>query len=225
MITLDIEVLVEEFTDSTDPTSANKSIKSIKTLANVANKEILAIGGLLRTRDDTVVNKVPLLGNIPIIGWLFKNKSDERAKDNLLVFISPQIVEPRPAGGMSIYTKNKAEFAKDDITRFCVTPDQRDPIHRWFFGHEAQQDIKLVDDYLTDADYCTEPNEDWWGTDYSGCVDPTICPDKLPDCGTYCVSNDQQEKPATTLAHTKRKKPSLLDALPNEASKEKEASA
>jgi general secretion pathway protein D len=41
-----------------------------------------------------VVNKVPLLGDIPILGWLFKNQTKSTSKTNLLMFMTPRILSP-----------------------------------------------------------------------------------------------------------------------------------
>ena len=51
----------------------------------------VVIGGLIR--DDTVktVKKVPLLGDIPLVGRLFQSQSDHTQKTNLLLFITPQV--------------------------------------------------------------------------------------------------------------------------------------
>jgi general secretion pathway protein D len=47
----------------------------------------------MEEREEEQINKVPLLGDIPVLGWLFKNKSVERRKTNLLVFLTPHIVK------------------------------------------------------------------------------------------------------------------------------------
>jgi len=58
----------------------------------VKDNETIVIGGLVgdSTRDDNY--KVPLLGDIPILGWLFKTHSTSREKTNLYVFLTPHIV-------------------------------------------------------------------------------------------------------------------------------------
>jgi general secretion pathway protein D len=58
----------------------------------VKDNETIVIGGLVgdSTQDNTY--KVPLLGDIPILGWLFKTHSTSREKTNLYVFLTPHIV-------------------------------------------------------------------------------------------------------------------------------------
>ncbi len=63
-----------------------------KTSVVVADKDTVVLGGL--TRDDTAdtVNKIPILGDIPLLGWLFRSKSTAATKSNLLIFITPKII-------------------------------------------------------------------------------------------------------------------------------------
>src|SRR5690606_7165920 len=58
----------------------------------VDDGEIVALGGLLDQSDRNTLSKVPLLGDIPIVGHLFRHRSRSRDKPNLMVFIRPTIV-------------------------------------------------------------------------------------------------------------------------------------
>ncbi len=60
----------------------------------VRDKDTIAMGGLLRDRVSTAFNKVPLLGDIPVLGWLFKSKGKTIEKVNLLMFMTPTILSP-----------------------------------------------------------------------------------------------------------------------------------
>ena len=55
--------------------------------------ETAVIGGLIRERTDRFKEQTPCLGAIPALGWLFKNTSDQDEKINLLVFLTPHIIE------------------------------------------------------------------------------------------------------------------------------------
>lgn len=59
----------------------------------VENGGTVVIGGVYKQNDQTVVNKVPLLGDIPVLGNLFKSKATNLIKDELLVFLSPKIMQ------------------------------------------------------------------------------------------------------------------------------------
>jgi len=59
----------------------------------VENGGTVVIGGVYRQADNTIVNKVPLLGDIPVLGYLFKSKGVSTTKSELLVFLSPKIMQ------------------------------------------------------------------------------------------------------------------------------------
>lgn len=63
-----------------------------KTTVVVGDGDTVVIGGLIRDKTSEDVSKVPLLGDIPLLGWLFRSKTTASVKSNLLVFLTPQIV-------------------------------------------------------------------------------------------------------------------------------------
>jgi type IV pilus assembly protein PilQ len=81
------------------PTLAGFAIdtKHVKTQVLVENGGTVVIGGIFTQTDRDTVNKVPLLGDIPVLGWLFKNTERTTSKTELLVFLTPKIVTDRSA--------------------------------------------------------------------------------------------------------------------------------
>ncbi len=77
---------------SSVPVGPTTTKRSMETTTVAKDKQTLVIGGLVR--DDLVINerKVPLLGDIPFLGWLFRFQSRASVKLNLLVFLTPTIV-------------------------------------------------------------------------------------------------------------------------------------
>lgn len=75
----------------------------------VRDRDTIAMGGLMRDKKVNTVKKVPLLGDIPVLGWLFKSKSDETEKINMLFFLTPRILAP--------YATEAAEATKDVLGR------------------------------------------------------------------------------------------------------------
>lgn len=69
--------------------------REIETTVTVDDGDILALGGLLDDNERRTIEKIPLLGDIPVLGNLFKSKSKSRAKTNLMVFIRPTILRSR----------------------------------------------------------------------------------------------------------------------------------
>jgi len=78
------------------------STRKAKTSVVVKDKDTVVIGGLLQDQDIETVNKIPLLGDIPGLGWLFKNTHKERTKTNLLIVLTPRII--RSAADMADVT-------------------------------------------------------------------------------------------------------------------------
>mgnify|MGYP000299462728 FL=1 len=71
--------------------------KHVQTNVLVENGGTVVIGGIYTMTNNKDVTKVPLLGDIPILGNLFKNTTKSTKKTELLVFISPKIVSSRAA--------------------------------------------------------------------------------------------------------------------------------
>lgn len=66
--------------------------RSIDTQIVVNSGDTAVLGGLMEDQEGESVTKVPILGDIPLIGWLFKAKTIEKSKTNLMVFITPKIL-------------------------------------------------------------------------------------------------------------------------------------
>ena len=71
----------------------------------------MVIGGLIQDKENETVNKIPLLGDIPGLGWLFKTKSKTRSKVNLMILLTPRIVKDN-ADLKSISDVQRATFGE-----------------------------------------------------------------------------------------------------------------
>lgn len=69
------------------------SKRSTKTTVVVKDAQTVVIGGLMEEKEEESIAKLPFFGDIPVLGWLFKNKSKTKTKTNLLVFLTPHIVK------------------------------------------------------------------------------------------------------------------------------------
>ncbi len=69
--------------------------REIKTFLTIPDGDTAVMGGLIKDSDIETINKVPLLGDLPIIGWLFKSRDAKKSKSNLIVFISPKVLKSR----------------------------------------------------------------------------------------------------------------------------------
>jgi len=70
-----------------DPVSRGAS-----TMVRVKNGQTVVIGGMLASTETKTIRKVPLLGYIPIIGWLFTSVSSRRTNTDLVIFLTPTIL-------------------------------------------------------------------------------------------------------------------------------------
>jgi general secretion pathway protein D len=66
--------------------------RNAQTTVVVGDSDTVVLGGLIRDKIQDTENKIPILGDIPILGWLFKSKITSVAKTNLLIFMTPYIV-------------------------------------------------------------------------------------------------------------------------------------
>ncbi|RKQ63778.1 type II secretion system protein D (GspD) [Thermovibrio guaymasensis] len=75
-----------------DQTAPITSKRETRTTVDVKNGQTLVIGGLIKKKKLTTVERIPVLGSIPVVGNLFKKTGHQIEKTNLLVFITPKVV-------------------------------------------------------------------------------------------------------------------------------------
>lgn len=105
---LDINQKVDDFTTSTTDLLQVTTNREIKTSVLVDNSDILVLGGLIKTNEYMTQNKVPILGDIPLLGVLFRSESMQREKNNLMIFIRPTILRDQNDG--VLITSNKYDY-------------------------------------------------------------------------------------------------------------------
>ena len=92
-VTLEINTILEGVkTTQTTSGNADTSKKEIKTTAILNNGESVIIGGLIENKEESTNQKVPVLGDIPLFGELFKNKAVNTKKNNLVVIVTPYLI-------------------------------------------------------------------------------------------------------------------------------------
>jgi general secretion pathway protein D len=83
--------------------------RTAKTTVIIKDGHTIVIGGLIEKIIDDTSYKVPFLGDIPILGWLFRSKSRTGDKTNLFIFLTPHIIE-NPTEAAEIYQEKKAQI-------------------------------------------------------------------------------------------------------------------
>ncbi len=96
--------------------------RDVNTQIIVNSGDTSVIGGLMQDKDSDTVAKVPILGDIPILGWLFKSDQKAKEKDDLLIFITPRII--RNAQDSHQVMDDKLSERLDFIKKY---EDGRDP--------------------------------------------------------------------------------------------------
>jgi type IV pilus assembly protein PilQ len=92
IMTLDVN---KDEPGATTPAGIAITTKHIKTEVLVENGGTVVIGGIYDQRDRNDTTRIPFFGDLPYIGFLFKNSVSTSSKTELLVFITPRIVNER----------------------------------------------------------------------------------------------------------------------------------
>lgn len=92
-ITLRIFQEIRDFVAESDLGAVTSTKRQAKTVVRVADGQIAAIGGLLKESRIDRRSQVPCLGAIPGLGYLFRSSRDSRTKTNLLIFITPHLID------------------------------------------------------------------------------------------------------------------------------------
>lgn len=109
--------------------------REIKTTVTIDDGEIVALGGLLDDNERRTIEKIPLLGDIPGLGALFRSKAKSRQKTNLMVFIRPTIL--RSAADARALAELRYGYARDQQRQ--LRPDEEpslDELLRDYMGAE-----------------------------------------------------------------------------------------
>ena len=103
------------------------NIRSADTVVVTPDKQTIVIGGLMATQKQKTENKVPLLGDIPLLGWLFKHNVNSDVKTELLIFLTPTIVkDQRDIAMMTEVERTRSRgtqkaFSEEELNRFLDT--------------------------------------------------------------------------------------------------------
>ncbi|NHQ82186.1 type II secretion system secretin GspD [Chromobacterium vaccinii] len=116
-----IRMKISQAADSIDATTLNAAAgptfnrRTLDTVVTVGDGGLVALGGLTQETTSNAEDKVPLLGDIPVIGNLFKYQGKERKKTNLMIFIRPTII--RDEIGSRAVAGERYGYVMDDATR------------------------------------------------------------------------------------------------------------
>ena len=112
-VTLKIEQTTERINNDASSSAVDlvTNKRQILTNALIRDGEILVLGGLISDEESELVQKTPLLGDIPILGYLFRSKGKLKQKTNLMVFIHPVILKDEMQ--VADVTQRRYEFMRE----------------------------------------------------------------------------------------------------------------
>jgi len=94
--------------------------RSIDSTVLVDDGRIIVLGGLIQDSMQDGLQKVPLLGDIPVLGHLFKYEKRKRVKTNLMVFLRPHVL--RDAGSADVLTGERYDFIREKQAEYKMQP-------------------------------------------------------------------------------------------------------
>jgi general secretion pathway protein D len=129
-INLEVTAIDQKATLTTSSTLPVTLKRTVDTTVIVKDQQTVVIGGLIDDSTTKSENKVPVLGDIPLLGWMFKKRGDETIKTNLYVFLTPRVIKnPGEATGIFQQKKEYIDTIKEgEIDFYDKTGKSEEPI-------------------------------------------------------------------------------------------------
>lgn len=119
------EVSALDFTNAVEISGFNVpaiSARKVNTEVELGEGQSFALGGLLDNRETETFQKIPFLGDIPVLGKFFQSISRTKTNTELIVIVTPEIVTPSPAGSIAV-PKYPEKFMEPNSNTPMHTPD------------------------------------------------------------------------------------------------------
>jgi len=170
-IKLDLEQEVSDVVTITENSGPVTRKRSIKTSVLVDDGGILVLGGLIEEIVDDTRSKVPLLGDIPLLGHLFTSRASTKRKQNLMVFLKPSILRDFTDAAYVTnekYNYLRAEQIRDEEEDFGLIKGEPVVLPPLQPENQDQAQAKAMDEQSNSEKApakSTEPVEDEWDWD------------------------------------------------------------
>lgn len=129
LVQLELEPSIEAVTDKgiSSDYAPTISKRKVKTTVIVENGKTIVIAGLMRNDKAEVKKKIPLLGDIPLLGWLFRWNSTEEKKTNILIFVTPTVIsDSEGADALRIDLEQSTGLSSEAITTEMAVSTQQE---------------------------------------------------------------------------------------------------
>jgi len=88
------------------------TVRQVVTTVNIWDNQTVVLGGLISSQVQSTKDKVPLLGDLPLVGTLFQSQSKNTVKVNLMIFVTATMVDP---SGNRVHSDDELPFAQNTI--------------------------------------------------------------------------------------------------------------
>lgn len=125
IVQLELEPSIEAVTDKGVSTDYAPTIskRKVKTTVMVEDGKTIVIAGLMRNDKAEIKKKIPLLGDIPLLGWLFRWNSTEEKKTNILIFVTPTVIsDSASADALRTDLEKRTGLASEAISKEMAVP-------------------------------------------------------------------------------------------------------
>ena len=128
-----VQMIVQPSTSALDPSSSVPvsagvfapviDVRSADTVVITPDGQTVVIGGLMRNDSGEVITKIPYLGDIPLLGTLFRHKTTQSQKVELIIFVTPHVVQyPTQLASMATHEQNHMlipkSYSEQELDRF-----------------------------------------------------------------------------------------------------------
>ena len=110
-VRLEVDEQTEEIASVDKVLGPTTSKRTAKTTVVAKDQETVVLGGLIQERAIRDVKKIPVLGSLPLLGWLFRSETTKKTKTNLLLFLTPYIIRDQ-TDYRRIFERKMAERAE-----------------------------------------------------------------------------------------------------------------
>jgi general secretion pathway protein D len=88
------------------------TVRQVVTTVNVWDNQTVVLGGLVSSQVASTKDKVPVIGDVPLVGRLFQSGSKTTTKKNLMIFVTATIVDP---SGLRVHSDDELPFAQNSV--------------------------------------------------------------------------------------------------------------
>jgi general secretion pathway protein D len=120
---LQVKITISDFDETSDLSPPPATERLVETSVTIPDGHTMVIGGIIQKDRTEVESKVPFLGDLPLLGWLFRTQGGAERKTNLYIFITPHIIGDDFANLDDISYRKKKEVQALEGDILLIDPD------------------------------------------------------------------------------------------------------